>query len=110
MVDTIQNTFARLASALPGSEMGKIQMGELRDVERLFHLEDEAEITQNELADLANREIAENLGEKEEISQLQEKEKEKKEANVRILKLKQEIEKIDLGELIIDRSETPGAG
>ena len=36
----------------------------LRDVERLYHLDDEAEIAQKELADLGNRKIVANLGEK----------------------------------------------
>ena len=74
--ETIQNTFARIVNVPSGSGMGKIPVGKLMDVERLYHLEDEAGITQNELADLANREIVGNLGGEEKIVQLQE-EKEK---------------------------------
>ena len=47
-----------MVSALSGIEMYKISAGELRDVGKLYHLEDEAEITQKELADLENRKIA----------------------------------------------------
>ena len=51
----------------------------MRGVGELFHPEGEAEITQNELADLANQKIVANLGEKGKIPQLQEaKEKERK--------------------------------
>ena len=42
--------------------MGKIPVVKLRDVEKLFHVDDEAEITQNELTDSANRKIVANLG------------------------------------------------
>ena len=51
--------------------MGEIPVGELRDVGKLFHLEDESEITQNELVDLGNRKIVANLGGKW-VVQLQE--------------------------------------
>ena len=51
--------------------MGKIPAGKLLGVGKLFHLEDLAEITQNELADLENRKFVGNLGEKEKIVQLQ---------------------------------------
>ena len=44
---------------------------ELRDVERLFHLEGEVEIAQKELRDLANRKNVADLGGKEDIVQLQ---------------------------------------
>ena len=64
MEDTIQNTLVRLVNPPSWSEKAKIQVGKLRDVEKLLHLQGEAEITQNELADLENRKIMANLGEK----------------------------------------------
>ena len=51
--------------------MAKLEVGKLRDVEGLFHMGDEKEIAQKELADLENRKIAADLGEKEKIVQLQ---------------------------------------
>ena len=42
--------------------MDRIPAGELRGVERLRHLEDEAKITQNGLPDSENRKIVANLG------------------------------------------------
>ena len=50
--DTIRNTFVRMANALSGSEGAKIDAWKLRDVGRLFHLEDEVGIAQIELGDL----------------------------------------------------------
>ena len=50
---------------------------ELRDVERLFHLEGEVELARKELSDLGNRRIVADLGEKEKIFQLQEEKKRK---------------------------------
>ena len=58
MGNTIQNTFVRAVNVLSGSEIGKISAVGLRDVEKLYHLEGEAEITQKELTDLRNRKIA----------------------------------------------------
>ena len=40
MKDSIRNTFARMANDLSRSE-GKLEVVKLRDVGRLFHLEDE---------------------------------------------------------------------
>ena len=62
MVDTIQNTFARLVNSISGSEVGKIPKVELRGVGGLLHLEGEAEIAQKELTELGNRKIVEDLG------------------------------------------------
>ena len=45
--------------------MDKISAVWLRGVERLFHLDGESGITQNELANLQNRKIAANMEEKE---------------------------------------------
>ena len=106
MKDTIRNTSARIVNALSGSEMGKIPVVKLRDVEKLFHLKGEAEITQNELGDLENRKIVANLGGRGIVQLQEDKEKEKKELNSRIKKLKKEIEKIDFKGPIIDRSRT----
>ena len=69
---------------------GKISAAELRGVGKLYHLEDEAEITQKGVARLGK---SENCGEerrkREKIAQIQElEEKEKKELNSRIKKLK----------------------
>ena len=50
--DSIRNTFVRMANALSGSEGAKIDAWKLRDVGRLFHLEDEVGIAQIELGDL----------------------------------------------------------
>ena len=58
MGNTIKNTFVRAVNVLSGIEMVRISTGELRDVGKLYHLEDEAEITQNEMADLGNRKIS----------------------------------------------------
>ena len=62
MGDSSRNTFARMANALSGSEGSKLEVGKLRDVERLPHLEDEQEIAQNELTGLENRKIVADLG------------------------------------------------
>ena len=39
--DSVRNTSVRMAHALSGSEGAKLEVGQLRDVERLFYLEDE---------------------------------------------------------------------
>ena len=57
MKDTTRNTFLRIVNALSRSEMDKVPVGKLRGVGELFHLEDESEITQNELGDLGNRSV-----------------------------------------------------
>ena len=46
MRDTIRNTLVGMANALSGSEGAKIDTGKLRDVGRLFHLDDEVGIAQ----------------------------------------------------------------
>ena len=75
-------------------------------MEKLYNLEEESEITQNELTELGNWKEVANKEETEEISKMQEiKEKEKKDLKNRVRNLKKEIEKNDLGELVIDRSE-----
>ena len=89
--DTVRNTFVRMANFLSWGEMGKISAVELRDVEKLYHLGDEAEITQKELADLGIiGKLRQRKGEeREKIAKIQElEEKEKKELNSRIKKLK----------------------
>ena len=48
MGDTVRNTFVKMANALTGCEWAKINTGELRDVEKLFHLDDEMGIAQKE--------------------------------------------------------------
>ena len=72
------DTFARMVNVLSGSEMDKITVSKLRDVEKLYNLEEEIGITENELMELNNRkEVADK---EEEISKMQElKEREKKE-------------------------------
>ena len=103
--NTVRNTSVRIVNAIHGVEMDKIAALKLRDVGKLYHLEDEAEITQNESTDLESRKEVGNKEEKEQITKLKEaKEKEKADLNLRIKILGREIEKNDLQELIIDRS------
>ena len=72
MGNTIQNTSVRIVSVLSGTEMDKISEVGLRDVDGLFHLVGESEITQNELTNLGNRKIVANMEEKEKTAQIQE--------------------------------------
>ena len=74
------------------------------DVEKLYNLEEEIEITENELTELNHRkEVADK---EEEISKMQElKEREKRTEN-KVKKLKKEIGKNDLSDLIIDRTKS----
>ena len=52
--------------------MGEIAAWKVRDVEKLYHLEDEAGITQKELADLENRKIVAKKEERGKIAQIRE--------------------------------------
>ena len=90
-----------------GAKWIKSRFVELRDLENLYNLEEESEITKNEITNLNNwREVA-YMDEKVELSKMQEiKEKEKKYLNTRVRELKKEIEKNDLEELIIGRSKS----
>ena len=73
----------------------------------LYNLEEESEITQNEIMDLNNWKEVANMDEKEEISKTQEiKEEEKKDLNNRVRKMREEIGKNDLRGLIIGRSKS----
>ena len=67
--------------------MGEISVGELRDVEKLYHLEDESGITQKELAGL---EIGKSRQRRKSETSTNTRigRKEKKELNSRIKKLK----------------------
>ena len=59
-------------------EMGKISAVGLRDVEKLYHMEDEAEITQKELAYLEKRKIAAKKEERGKLPKIQETEEKRR--------------------------------
>ena len=46
MEDTIRNTFVEMAHSLSGSEGSEVNIAKLRDVEMVFQLEGDVEITQ----------------------------------------------------------------
>ena len=74
-------------------------------------MEEESEITQNEIMDLNNWKEVANMDENEEISKMQEiKEKERKDLNTIVRNLVKEIEKNDLEELVTDRSKSTDGG
>ena len=75
--DSILNNFASVANALSGSEGVKLEVGKLRDVERLFHLEAQKKSHRKSWEIWGNRKTAADLGEKEKIAQLQEEKKRK---------------------------------
>ena len=107
MKNIIRNPVVGVVNVLSGGSMGKITVGELRDVEKLYSLGEASEIAQNEITDLDNWKEVANMDEKEEIGKMQEiKEGEKKDLNTRVKKLKKEIEKNDLEKLIVDRSKS----
>ena len=93
MKNAIRNTFARMVHVLPGGEIEKITVGKLRDIGKLYNLEEEAEITDKEIVELDNqKEVAEKEDADEIWSMQEEKEKGEKELKVKIKKLKKEIE------------------
>ena len=112
MKNAIQNTLARVVNVLSGSEIEKATVAKLRDIGKLYNLEEEAEIAVKEITELDNqKEVAEKEDADEIWSMQEEKEKGEKELKVKIKKLKKEIERNNLNELIIGRTkggeETP---
>ena len=76
--NAIRNTSARMANVLAGSEIEKITVGKFRDVGgKLYNLEEEVEISENELIKLNNRKEVAEKEEEEEISVMQEEKEQK---------------------------------
>ena len=106
MENAIRNTFARMVNVLSRSEIEKVTVEKLRDIEKLYNLEEEAEITDKEIRELNDqKEVAEKEDVGEISSTQEEKEKGKKDLKIKIKKLKKEIERNNLNELIIDRAQ-----
>ena len=95
-----------MVNVLSGSEIEKAAVKKLRDIGKLYNLEEEAEIADKGITELDNQKEVAGREEVKEISLTQEeKEKEKKDLKVKIKKLKKEIERNNLNELIIDRTK-----
>ena len=70
--NVIQNTFTRMINLLSGREIEKVDVWKLRDIEKLYNLEEEAEISDKDIMELdTQKEVAEKE-DVEEISSTQE--------------------------------------
>ena len=78
MKNAIRNTFARMVHVLPGGEIEKITVGKLRDIGKLYNLEEEAEIADKEIVELDNQKEVAEKEDVEEISSTQEEKKRKR--------------------------------
>ena len=107
--DTIRNTIAGMENALSWRDGAGNAIGKLRCIERLFHLEDEIENTQQEWGNLEGVKNAADLRNKGELVHPQkENVREKESPKSRVKKLEKEIEKGGFKGLIIDRTKTHG--
>ena len=107
MRNTIQNTFVKMVNVLSRIDVGQITAGKLRGVGKLYNLEEETEIAQKERKKGIGK-----LGETGKERRIRRNKMQEMEENggknskLKIKKLRKEIEKKDMEELIIDRPKS----
>ena len=67
-----------MVNVLSGSEIEQVAVGKLRDIEKLYNLEEEAEISDKEIIELATQKEVAEKEDVEEISSTQEEKKRKR--------------------------------